>query len=114
MSYFIEVLVGAKIVVEILILLLFAAFALLMATRALVIYISRKSVSTEKSVIQVSEVDFFPPNTPGEAVRSVKAFCCVFLEKPRSVIGILAGIYLLLWLAIVLIIISLTALTSSI
>lgn len=98
-------LVKTKIDTGILIPSLFAAFALLIVTRALAIYISRKSIGAEKSITDISKLDFFPLNTPGEAIKSAKAFYRAFLDKPKSLTGIVAGIHLLLWLTLVLIII---------
>lgn len=93
--------------------LLFAAFVLLVTTRALAIHLSRRSNNADEVVAGVARLDFVPLNTPGEAIKSVKSFWRMFATKPGSPLGLLAGVHLLLWLTLIATVIIGIAMTSN-
>lgn len=76
---------------------LIAGFVLLIATRALVIYSSRRSVAEHPRYREAAALAYFPLNTPGEAVRSISAFAKLIRGGPLSLPVIGAVVHLALW-----------------
>lgn len=75
---------------------LLTGFAFMLVSRLLLVWLSRRS--GEEKFSALAALGYSWVNTPGEASRALRAYQAAYKADPRSVIGLIAGANVALWL----------------
>ena len=83
-----------------------SALAYLIISRIVIVKLARNHVEAARYP-GIAPMDYFPVNFPSEAAKELSAFWKVAVAHPRTLIGVLAGLHVVVWFLILIVVLGL-------
>lgn len=79
-----------------------SALAYLIISRIVIVRLARNPVEAARYP-GIAPMDYFPVNLPGEAAKELSTFWKVAVAHPRTLIGAMAGLHVVVWFLILVV-----------